>query len=1149
MSIVRPLVDPLLDSERASMPAMEVLTGDPNEEVSPTLGASHTAEQDNLIFVCDDNGSISAPSNAISRTPNIPRQPSVANVTSLRGEQLPMCTAIVPEFIAGDWSDTNSSNDPSPSTSQSGSPSKQERHAARALHSASRDGPDTADVPGQSRHSSGQASHAPPASPLFVRTRAATLGAFTLRRPSSPIVPTVLYDSLGFIVSDDPQTIRVHQRLRKRVSSSGSDTSLGGFLSPRSTPVQAAPTEPCTVDEVHDCAWYGLAPDVRATVWYHATGGFAMQAAHDKTYNQLVELAREKYTEAERDQVEVDVPRTFGHNHPRFKTSSTDSLLPALERMLMVVLYLQDGLYWQGYNFVAGLMLLVFDDEEAAFWTFMGMLQNLLSRVFGERGPNHEIVVLDELVRQQYPVLSKHFGTIGIPLRTFTAPWIICAFATSLPPETTLRVWDLLICASTEQRYIAHLGAAYTEPTNDATARRRRSGANAASSASQSDASATRTRSASNGGRSRLDSPGTQDRPAHHSRAEDRREDRPADGIPSSASAAVQRVGSVSLPASPVPPSTDPAKASAPSPPEVVSKLARRALTMPPDARNYGSLRTGQRAAADGREDAMAPPADTATNLMLLVSLTLLDMLQRDVLKCRAPDKVNRAFKRATSLLYDVEALFQAATVVCGGDRRVWRRAWPMAVQLSMIRSRAVRILDIQSVRNKKYTQIQKIVSGSGGKLRSQMRESDFVEFFRDLFRTRAAVGVEPQVNAGEESSLSASQPAVSVDDGNDGSSLEQPAEHSPQDAVGSKNWLEMLEDAMWVAEVKALFRVFDDVNAGVVNRTTFITMMQSFPHITQLFADGERDTYTSTRLRPIFDKFDKRGKGALNYHQVLDMLKHIHTCSARLLEETQGPGAAGPAEPKLLTKREDWEKDYAQMRQWEHETEALLQSCPRGVLTFEAFVRCTAVHPTIAVGVCLLRKSDVEARETAPVADSLVYADAAPQHLSQVLINLGSGPRQDFSASPSKSGMAVQHTFLGQLGASASGHFFATVTGTTYVPSNSLFESVFNYGHMEYTVQLTTEDATFENPACRHEDFLTMYANIIDEYPHETQLSAQHLHRIKEFQLPKHPLGKFSSQAVLERKNLWKAFLDTIQSADSERVQVCLCDLVKTTE
>lgn len=98
--------------------------------------------------------------------------------------------------------------------------------------------------------------------------------------------------------------------------------------------------------------------------------------------------------------------------------------------MLMVVLYLQDGLYWQGYNFVAGLMLLVFDEEEAAFWTFMGMLQNLLCRIFGERGPNHEIVVLDELVRQRYPVLNKHIGAIGIPLRTFTAPWIICAFAT-----------------------------------------------------------------------------------------------------------------------------------------------------------------------------------------------------------------------------------------------------------------------------------------------------------------------------------------------------------------------------------------------------------------------------------------------------------------------------------------------------------------------------------------------------------------------------------------------------------------------------------------------------------------------------------------------------------------------------------------------
>lgn len=184
----------------------------------------------------------------------------------------------------------------------------------------------------------------------------------------------------------------------------------------------------------------------------------------------------------------------------------------------------------------------------------------------------------------------------------------------------------------------------------------------------------------------------------------------------------------------------------------------------------------------------------------------------------------------------------------------------------------------------------------------------------------------------------------------------------------------------------------------GVVNRTTFITMMQSFPHITQFFADGERDKYTTTRLRPIFNKFDKRGKGALNYHQVLDMLRHIHTCASRVLAESQGSDSGGSAGPKLLTKREDWEKDYAQMCLWEQETEALLKTCPKGLLTFNAFVQCTMVHPTIAVGVCLLRKSDIESRDDVAVADSLVYADAAPQHLSQVLINLGAGPRQDFS-------------------------------------------------------------------------------------------------------------------------------------------------------
>lgn len=157
------------------------------------------------------------------------------------------------------------------------------------------------------------------------------------------------------------------------------------------------------------------------------------------------------------------------------------------------------------------------------------------------------------------------------------------------------------------------------------------------------------------------------------------------------------------------------------------------------------------------------------------------------------------------------------------GDRRVWRREWPMGLQLSMIRSRAIRILDIQSVRNKKYTQIQKIVSGSGGKLRSQMRESDFVDFFRDLFSSR-----DMSMQRASVPDMPSTAPSPPNADGSvtsDGSAISDGSVSS--DRVGAHacsargcttaNWLEVLKEEMWVPEAKALFRMFDDVNAGAV--------------------------------------------------------------------------------------------------------------------------------------------------------------------------------------------------------------------------------------------------------------------------------------------------------------------------------------------
>ena len=126
--------------------------------------------------------------------------------------------------------------------------------------------------------------------------------------------------------------------------------------------------------------------------------------------------------------------------------------------------------------------------------------------------------------------------------------------------------------------------------------------------------------------------------------------------------------------------------------------------------------------------------------------------------------------------------------------------------------------------------------------------------------------------------------------------------------------------------------------------------------------------------------------------------------------------------------------------------------------------------------------------------------------------------------------------------------HYIATVVQARYVPSTSIMENFTACGHIEYKVQVVTEDDIFVNPSCTHDDFIRLRDNIVDEYPRETRLSEAHRKRILAFRLPEQRLTRFSQQAVLDRKNLWKSFLDTLQSCDEDeaRVQVCLADLVK---
>jgi hypothetical protein len=100
---------------------------------------------------------------------------------------------------------------------------------------------------------------------------------------------------------------------------------------------------------------------------------------------------------------------------------------------------------------------------------------------------------------------------------------------------------------------------------------------------------------------------------------------------------------------------------------------------------------------------------------------------------------------------------------------------------------------------------------------------------------------------------------------------------------------------------------------------------------------------------------------------------------------------------------------------------------------------------------------------------------------LRQVLISINPAGCDTLSRNEAESSF-ISETFLGTQTSMEAAEFIGTVVGATYVPSNSLLESFAPRGHIEYTVQLTTEDSVYTNPSCRHEDFCKMYQNLIDE-------------------------------------------------------------------
>eukprot|EP00039_Didymoeca_costata_P027210 m.17772 g.17772 ORF g.17772 m.17772 type:complete len:882 (+) comp6114_c0_seq1:365-3010(+) len=189
-----------------------------------------------------------------------------------------------------------------------------------------------------------------------------------------------------------------------------------------------------------------IQPQDRAALWYSSIGASRLEAEDKHDYAYYISVT-DTLDVATVEQVQKDVPRTFADSHPRFSSDSPDSVLPMLDRLLQAVMVARPNHnYWQGLNYIAGFLLIVYQySEDKSFWALRALLDNVLKDVFGPFGPRVELDLLETILRNKLPVMCKYMESKGVPVQTYTIPWMMCMFTTTTPAETTLQMWDLVL--------------------------------------------------------------------------------------------------------------------------------------------------------------------------------------------------------------------------------------------------------------------------------------------------------------------------------------------------------------------------------------------------------------------------------------------------------------------------------------------------------------------------------------------------------------------------------------------------------------------------------------------------------------------------------------------------------------------------------
>jgi hypothetical protein len=233
-------------------------------------------------------------------------------------------------------------------------------------------------------------------------------------------------------------------------------------------------------DKVKKMIRRGIPPEWRGQAWFFYAGGYEKLNKNSGIYQQIVRDTQE-VTSKDTEVIERDLHRTFPDNiyfnsnllrmqngdvNVENSTPIVDQRAPetpmikALRRVLVAFAHYQPQIgYCQSLNFLAGLLLL-FMDEERAFWMLVILTERIIPKVHSANleGVHTDQGVLMLCVKEYIPslwsILGKNFDGVTLsedkiltrlpPVTLVTSSWFMSVFVGVLPIESVLRVWDIL---------------------------------------------------------------------------------------------------------------------------------------------------------------------------------------------------------------------------------------------------------------------------------------------------------------------------------------------------------------------------------------------------------------------------------------------------------------------------------------------------------------------------------------------------------------------------------------------------------------------------------------------------------------------------------------------------------------------------------